>query len=131
MNFEKKKSKLRGTLHLREREKNNTKNKKTAFENLEVNRRSYNVSSKGKGKKLSESSQIRYQTEEDISLETAGVRVLSFLTALRKVKGKCRFQILQKRPGVCELSFRVAYFTIGDCEHVISSVPAGQGESTQ
>lgn len=70
MNFEKKKSKLRGTLHLREREKNNTKNKKTAFENLEVNRRSYNVSSKGKGKKLSESSQIRYQTEEDISLET-------------------------------------------------------------
>ena len=46
------------------------KNKKTAFENLEVNRRSYNVSSKGKGKKLSESSQIRYQTEEDISLET-------------------------------------------------------------
>ena len=70
MNFEKKKSKLRGTLHLREREKNNTKNTKTAFENLEVNRRSYNVSSKGKGKKLSESSQIRYQTEEDISLET-------------------------------------------------------------
>ena len=68
--MKKKKSKLRGTLHLREREKNNTKNKKTAFENLEVNRRSYNVSSKGKGKKLSESSQIRYQTEEDISLET-------------------------------------------------------------
>lgn len=43
----------------REGKKKNTKNKKTAFENLEVNRRSYNVSSKGKGKKLSESSQIR------------------------------------------------------------------------
>lgn len=62
---------------------------------------------------------------------TAGVRVLSFLTTLRKVRGKCRFRILQKRPGVCELSFRVAYFTIGDCEPVISSVLAGQGESTR
>ena len=47
-------------LHLRERKKKNTKNKKTAFENMKVNRRSNNVSSKGKRKKLFEPSQIRY-----------------------------------------------------------------------
>lgn len=47
-------------LHLREREKKNNRNKKTAFENMKVNRRSNNVSSTGKRKKLFEPSQIRY-----------------------------------------------------------------------
>lgn len=50
-------------LHLRERErekKRTTKNKKTAFENIKVNRRSNRASSKGKRKKLFESSQIMY-----------------------------------------------------------------------
>ena len=50
--MKKKKSKLCGTLHLREREKKNTKNKKTAFENMEVNRRSNNDSSKREREKI-------------------------------------------------------------------------------
>lgn len=50
-------------LHLRGRErkrekKRTTKNKKTAFENMKANRRSNRTSSKGKRKKLFESSQI-------------------------------------------------------------------------
>lgn len=50
-------------LHLRERErekKRTTKNKKTAFENMKANRGSNRASSKGKRKKLFESSQIMY-----------------------------------------------------------------------
>ena len=66
-----------------------------------------------------------------LSVSTAGVRVLPFITTLRKVKGECRFWILQKRPGVCELRSRGAYFTVGDCGPVISSVPAGPGASAR
>lgn len=47
-------------LHLREKEKNTTKNKKTSFESMKANRMSYKASSKGKRKKI-EPSQIRYQ----------------------------------------------------------------------
>lgn len=49
--LEKKKSKLRGMLHLREKEKNiytTTKNRKTVFESMKANRMSNRASNEGR-----------------------------------------------------------------------------------